>query len=109
VVVAGIGIALVVALSKSSIADPACASGKNAIINNSQSNLTPTTVQAIITGLDAAAAESTNSDVQAAMTTASAGYSTLLKAMKSGNPPAGLEDTLTSDLNAIDDLCTIGS
>ena len=109
VVVAGLSIVVVTKINNSTIADPACANGKNAILNNSQSDLTPDKVQSIISGLNAAAAEAKHDDVRTAMKAASADYSQLLQAMKTGNPPAGLEDKLTTDLNAIDDLCTIGS
>jgi hypothetical protein len=109
VVVAGVGIAVVVALSKSSVADPACASGTTLINTNAQAGYTPTTVQAIITGLDATIAESTNDDVKAAMTKIQADYKEVLKLMKSGKDPVVVRPKLEADINTINDLCTIGS
>jgi hypothetical protein len=105
-VIMAAGIAVIVAVSKSTVADPACAAGKSAILDNS-TNVTPDTLQKTLDGLTAAAAKAKHDDVRNATKALADDYSQLLAGAKSGNVPAGLQDKLNADAAKFDSLCTI--
>lgn len=99
----------------STIADPGCIAGKDIILKNADlgGGSDPTVIkaklQALVTGLDAAARASRNDDVRTAMTALSNDYRQLLTAMDGGqNAPPDIEAKATNDANRIDELCTLG-
>ncbi len=100
-------ITAVVSFSKSTVADPGCATGKQAIIDGSK-NVTPATLQKTIDGLNLAAAKAKHADVRAAMQALAGDYTQLLAGMTTGKIPAGIEDKANADGDKIDSLCTIG-
>jgi hypothetical protein len=101
------GTTLVVVASQSTLADPGCTTGKDAIINNASSTEV-NSLQATLDGLNAAAAKAKHANVRAAMQALAADYQAMITAVKTGNMPAGLSDKVTTDAAAIDSLCTIG-
>ena len=106
VIIGGVS-ALVAAAVNSTVADPGCTAGKDAIL---QSSSTPdaAALQKTIDGLNAAAAKAKHDDVRAAMKALADDYTQLLSGTKTGNIPAGIVDKVTADGAAIDKLCTIG-
>lgn len=106
-IIMGGGIALGVALSKSTVADPACAPAKTAVLDGSK-NVTAATVKTTVDGLNAAAAKAKNADVRNATKALAEDYTQLETGLTTGNMPAGLQDKLTADANTFDSLCTIG-
>ena len=99
---------LVFAVSQSTVADPGCTAGKQAIIDGSKT-VTPATLRTTIDGLNAAAAKAKHDDVRDAMKALADDYSQLLTAMTTGTIPPGIEDKANTDVAKIDSLCTIGS
>jgi phosphotransferase system glucose/maltose/N-acetylglucosamine-specific IIC component len=103
----GTGIA-VYAVSQSTVADPGCTAGKEAILNGpaqpSQDQL-----QKMADDLNAAAAKAKHDNVRDAMKALAADYTSLLDGLKSGNVPAGIVDKVGADAQKIDDLCTIST
>jgi hypothetical protein len=95
-------------VSNSTVADPGCVSGKSAILN-SANHVDAASIQKTVNDLNAAAAKAKHDEVRDAMKTVADDYNQLLTAMKTGNVPAGLQSKLTTDLNKVDSLCTIGS
>jgi hypothetical protein len=108
VIIMAVAIVAIIAVSKSTVADPGCTAGKQAIIEGSKS-VTPTTLRATIDGLNAAAAKANHDDVRNAMKALAGDYSQLLTAMTTGTIPPGIEDKANTDVAKIDSLCTIGS
>lgn len=107
IIMAG-GIAIVVAVSKSTVADPGCVSGKAAILKAPQQP-DQASLQGMIDDLNAAAAKAKHDNVRNAMKALADDYSSLLSGIKSGNVPAGIVDKVTTDAQKIDDLCTIST
>jgi hypothetical protein len=107
IVMVGVG-SLIFAVSKSTVADPGCISGKEAILN-APSQPDEKALQGMIDDLNAAAAKAKHSDVRDAMKALANDYTTLLSGIKSGNPPASIIDKIGADGQKIDDLCTISS
>lgn len=108
VLIIGGGVAAGVALTNSTLADPGCTDGKSAILDNS-TTVNAKSLQATIDGLNAAAAKAKHDNVKAATLALADDYKKLLDATKTGNIPAGLEDKITTDGNAFDKLCSVGS
>jgi phosphotransferase system glucose/maltose/N-acetylglucosamine-specific IIC component len=106
-IMAGI-VVVVVFASQSTVADPGCTAGKQAIIDGSK-NVTPATLKTTIDGLNAAAAKAKHDDVRNAMKALADDYSKLLTGMTTGTIPPGTEDKANADVDKIDSLCTIGS
>ena len=103
-----VGIFVVAKVVNSTVADPGCVDGKQAILDGGNA-ADPASLQKVVDGLDAAAAKAKNDDVKTAMTALSGDYKQLLNGLKTGQMPAGLEAKVTADANRIDELCTIGS
>jgi phosphotransferase system glucose/maltose/N-acetylglucosamine-specific IIC component len=101
-------IALVLAVSNSTVADPGCTSGKQVILDSAASG-DPASLQKTIDGLNAAAAKAKHADVRDAMKTLADDYTQVLNATKTGKMPDGLLDKIGADGTKIDSLCTIGS
>lgn len=96
-------------LSKSTLIDPGCASGKAAIFKMAK-NPTPETVVTAIDELNAASAEAKNDDVRSAMKTLADDYSKMMADAKAGKAPDAAATTkISADADAIDKLCTAGS
>jgi hypothetical protein len=104
--------------SKTSALDPGCTQGKPAIIDGSKKVTTDAAagnatavqadVQSIVTQLNAAVASSKRADVKTAMQAVSDDYNALLQGMTSGNLDAtSLQTKLETDLQQVDNLCTI--
>lgn len=102
------GASIVYALSKSTIADPGCVAGKEAILNSPQQP-DEKSLQGMIDDLNAAAAKAKHDDVRKAMTALASDYKSLLDGMKTGKLPDGIVDKVTADGQKIDDLCTIST
>jgi hypothetical protein len=107
-IIMGGGIAIGVALSKSTVADPGCVSGKQAILN-APKDPDQNSLQKMIDDLNAASAKAKHDDVRNAMKALADDYSSLLSGIKSGNIPAGIVDKVSVDAQKIDDLCTIST
>jgi hypothetical protein len=107
-IIMGGGIAIGVALSKSTVADPGCVSGKQAILNAPQQP-DQASLQGMIDDLNGAAAKAKHDNVRNAMKALADDYASLLSGIKSGNIPAGIVDKVTVDAQKIDDLCTIST
>jgi hypothetical protein len=105
-IIAG-GTTFAVVVANSTLADPGCVAGKAAIINGAKT-VDATSLQTTVDELKAAAAKAKHDDVRAAMNTLAGDYSQLVNAMKSGEMPAGLQDKITADGQAVDSLCSIG-
>jgi len=101
-------IAAVFFVANSTVADPGCTEGKNAIINNS-TNIDAASLQKTVDQLNAAAAKAKHDNVRDAVKAMANDYSQLLTAVKTGNVPPGLTDKVTKDGEKLDSLCTIGS
>jgi hypothetical protein len=99
------GGALVYVASQSTLLDPGCTAGKEAVLS---SGTEPVSFQKASDDLKAAAAKAKNDDVRQAMTTMADDYSKLVTGMKTGEIPAGLEAKVTADAERIDELCTLG-
>jgi len=106
-IIAG-GTTVAVLVANSTVADPGCVDGKAAILN-SASNVDPTSLKTTIDELNAAAAKAEHDNVRAAMKALADDYSQMREAMTTGKIPAGLQEKVTADANAIDVLCTIGA
>ncbi|HEX6497782.1 MAG TPA: DUF4190 domain-containing protein [Micromonosporaceae bacterium] len=97
----------------STLADPGCTKGKSVILNAPTASNDATELkkqlQDQIDGLTAAAAQAKSDNVRTAMKTLADDYGQIVKAMDANSDmPPGLQDKITKDANAIDDLCTIG-
>jgi hypothetical protein len=103
VIMVGAG-SLIFAVSKSTIADPGCVAGKQAILDGAAKP-----DQALIDKLNAAAAKAKHDNVRQAMTALANDYKSLLDGAKTGNIPAGIVDKVGTDAQKIDDLCTIST
>jgi hypothetical protein len=108
VLIIGGGVAVGVAVSGSTVADPGCTTGKAAILDNADT-VNATSLQATIDGLNSATAKAKHDNVKAATKALADDYTEVLKATKTGNAPAGLQAKLTADANTLDSLCTVGS
>lgn len=108
VLIMGGGAALGYALASSTVADPGCTAGKQAIIDGSKST-DAAALKNTIDGLTAAAAKAKHDNVRAAMKGLADDYSKFLDAAKTGNVPAGMEAKIEADGKTIDSLCSIGS
>jgi phosphotransferase system glucose/maltose/N-acetylglucosamine-specific IIC component len=106
IVMVGVG-SIVYAVSQSTVADPGCVSGKEAILN-SPKEPDAKSLQGMIDDLNAAAAKAKHDDVRNAMTALAGDYKSLLDGIKSGKMPDGIIEKVTADGQKIDDLCTIG-
>lgn len=90
------------------IADPGCTAGKDAIFAL-PSTPTVADVQKAATGLNEAAAKAQNSQVRDAMTATADDYTQIVTALNDGQQPsASLQAKLDSDLRQIDALCSVG-
>ncbi|GAA2634463.1 DUF4190 domain-containing protein [Paractinoplanes durhamensis] len=107
VLIIGGSVAVIVAAANSTVLDPGCTSGKDAIFLSS-TTVDATTVQASIDGLTAAAGKAKHDDVKAANLALAEDYKSLLKALQGGEAPADLEAKINTDAAAFDKLCTIG-
>lgn len=112
---AGGAIALFATVGKNvtTIADPGCTKGKAVILNAptaaADADTAKKQLQSVIDGLNAAAAQSKNSDVRNAMKTLAGDYAQIVTALNNNTDvPQGVMDKITTDANAIDDLCTLG-
>lgn len=108
VVVIGGSTALVLAAANSTVADPGCTAGKEAILN-SANNADPSNLQTVIDELNAAAAKAKHDDVRDAMKAIADDYTQVQNGTKTGQMPAGILDKVKADAQKVDDLCTIGS
>jgi hypothetical protein len=97
---------LAVMAANSTVVDPGCVDGKAAIIASAKG--TPDTLQKTVDDLNAAAAKAKHDDVRAAMKAVADDYAQLLKATKTGDLPAGLQEKLDAHAATVDSLCTIG-
>jgi hypothetical protein len=111
----GIGAAIAVVALKNinTVLDPGCTTAKSAILDNDTSASDPATLkrslQATISGLTDAENKAQHDNVRTAVKNVLDDYQQLLNSVNSRTqPPAGLEDKLTADANAIDNLCTVG-
>jgi hypothetical protein len=107
IVMVGVG-SLVFAVSKSTVVDPGCVAGKEAIVN-APAQPDEKSLQGMIDDLNAAAAKAKHDNVRDAMKTLADDYTTLLNGIKAGNPPANIVDKIGADGQKIDDLCTIST
>jgi hypothetical protein len=108
VLVAGI-VGIVIAVSQSTVADPGCTSGKDAIFKIGE-NPTPATMETVIADLNAAADKAKNDDVRTAMKTLADDYAKMMADAKEGKAPTDATlQKIGADGDAIDNLCTIGS
>ncbi|MFI5891437.1 DUF4190 domain-containing protein [Actinoplanes sp. NPDC051513] len=107
-----IGIVIIVAaglfVSNSTVTDPGCVDGKAAIIKGAE-KVDAASLQTTVDELHAAAAKAKHDEVRTAMNTMADDYTQLLNAIKTGNMPDGLEAKITTDVNKVDSLCTVGS
>lgn len=95
------------------IADPGCTKGKTVLLNAPTAAADAATakkqLQTVIDGLNGAAAQSKNNDVRNAMKTLAEDYAQIVTALNNNTDvPPGVMDKITTDANAIDDLCTLG-
>jgi hypothetical protein len=109
VVVAGLGIALVVASSNSTATDPGCAPGQAAILKLT-ANQTLDSVQSAIGDLNAAAAKAKDDNVRDALKTLADDSAQIAADSQKGKAPspAALQKVNTDGL-AVESLCTLGS
>jgi hypothetical protein len=98
---------LIIAAANSTVADPGCIDGKNAIINNS-ATINEQTLQKTVDELNAAAAKAKHDDVKAAVQAVADDYKQMLTAVKTGQVPPNLLDKVSADGAKLDSLCTIG-
>ena len=108
VVIMGVLVVVVVAASKSTVADPGCVAGKEAILNGAK-DPSPDSLKSTINDLNAAAAKAKHSDVRDAMKTLADDYNTLLTGAANGKIPAGIQTKIGADGDKIDSLCSFGS
>jgi hypothetical protein len=108
VLIIGSTTALVVAASNSTLADPGCTAGKDAILSGASSS-DANSIQTTIDGLNAAAAKAKHDNVRNAMKALADDYSKMLAGVKAGNIPDGLTEKISDDATTIDSLCTFGS
>ncbi|MBO0869704.1 MAG: hypothetical protein J2P15_14175, partial [Micromonosporaceae bacterium] len=83
--------ALIVAASGSTLADPGCTTGKDAILTHGSNMTDPQEIQATIDGLNAAAAKATHDNVRAAMKAMADDYTQIQQVLKTGNIPDNLQ------------------
>jgi phosphotransferase system glucose/maltose/N-acetylglucosamine-specific IIC component len=107
VVMVGVG-SIIFAISKSTVADPGCVAGKEAILN-APKEPDDKALQGMIDDLNAAAAKAKHDDVRNAMTALATDYKSLLDGIKTGKVPDGVLDKVGADGQRIDDLCTINT
>jgi phosphotransferase system glucose/maltose/N-acetylglucosamine-specific IIC component len=107
IVMIGVG-SLIYAVSKSTVADPGCVAGKEAILKG-PSQPDQAQLQSMIDDLNAAAGKAKHDNVRDAMKALANDYTSLLNGIKSGKVPAGIVDKVTADGQKIDDLCTIST
>jgi hypothetical protein len=107
VIMIGVG-SIVFAISKSTVADPGCVAGKEAILN-APKEPDAKALQGMIDDLNAAAAKAKHDDVRNAMTALATDYKSLLDGIKAGKLPDGILDKVGADGQKIDDLCTINA
>jgi phosphotransferase system glucose/maltose/N-acetylglucosamine-specific IIC component len=107
IVMVGVG-SIVYAVSQSTVADPGCVAGKAAIIKGAE-KVDAASLQTTVDELKAAAGKAKHDEVRDAMNTMADDYSQLLNAIKTGDMPDNLESKITTDVNKVDSLCTIGS
>ena len=96
----------------STLADPGCATGQAAINDNADKLSDPASmkagIQATIDGLAAAVAKSKHDNVRNALQALGDDYTKLQQTLNGGTEmPAGLQDKMTKDAQAMDSLCTI--
>ena len=94
-------------VANSTLADPGCVAGEAAILG-SANTADPTSLQATIDGLTAAAAKAEHDDVRAATEALADDYTQLLKATQTGEAPVGIYDKVAADAATFDSLCSIG-
>jgi hypothetical protein len=104
----GIIVAAGLFVSNSTVADPGCVAGKAAIIKGAE-KVDAASLQTTVDELKAAAGKAKHDEVRDAMNTMADDYSQLLNAIKTGDMPDNLESKITTDVNKVDSLCTIGS
>ena len=107
VVMAG-GIIGIAALANSTVADPGCTDGKNAILSASNASVDAASLQKTIDALNAAAAKAKHDDVRDAMKALANDYTKVLDVAKTGKSSPDLLDQISKDGEKIDSLCTIG-
>jgi len=95
-------------IANSTLADPGCVDGKAAILAGANT-ADPTSLQATIDGLTAAAAKAKDDDVRAATQALADDYTQLLNATQTGKVPAGIEEKVAADAATFDSLCSIGA
>lgn len=108
-VIMGATTGLIIAASNSTLADPGCTTGKDAILHHGANMTDPNEVQATIDGLNAAATKATHGNVRAAMKAMADDYGQIQQALNAGNMPSNLETKIANDGATIDSLCTVGS
>jgi hypothetical protein len=106
--ITGGAVAVILAVSNSTIIDPGCTAGKQAILDQA-ANGDPASLQKTIDALNAAAAKAKHANVRDAMKTVADDYTQVQNATKTGKLPDGLLDKIKADGDKIDSLCTIGS
>jgi hypothetical protein len=97
----------------STIADPGCIKGKEIILDNGDlsggEDQMKAKLQAMITGMDSAAAAAKNADVQAAMKALGEDYRLLQEAALGGSQgQTDFEARIKTHADRIDELCTFG-
>lgn len=113
-IMAGTGL-VVATLGKNAttVADPGCVSGKQAILDNkvdaTDAATLKTQLQTVINGLNSASGKAKHDNVRNAMTKLSGDYNELLQAVNNGTQPAAdLQSRIDADAQAVDSLCTLG-
>jgi phosphotransferase system glucose/maltose/N-acetylglucosamine-specific IIC component len=107
VIMVGIG-SIIYAISRSTVADPGCVAGKEAILS-APKEPDQKALQGMVDDLNAAAAKAKHDDVRNAMKALADDYTSLLNGIKSGKVPPGIIDKVGTDGQKIDDLCTIST
>jgi len=105
-IMAGATTAIVLA-ANSTLADPGCTTGKQAILDNAGS-MDQASLQKTIDGLNDAAAKAKHDNVRDAMKALSDDYTKVQQALKGGELPEGITAKITTDAQKIDELCSVG-
>ena len=100
-------IVAVVTLSNSTLADPGCTTGKNAILTNAGGVDDPKALQSMIDGLNKAATEAKHDNVRDAMKALADDYAALQKGVSTGELPPDIMTKVTADAQKIDELCSV--
>ncbi|HET9654014.1 MAG TPA: DUF4190 domain-containing protein [Kineosporiaceae bacterium] len=97
------------------LVDPGCVKAKQVILKDgdlgqsSDPAVLKSKLQTVLSGLDAAAAAAEHDNVRSTVKALRADFAQLQDALNTGQEPAaGLQDKVTADANAVDNLCTLG-